>query len=140
MSIGIVGKKCGMTRVFHEDGRSVPVTVVEVLPNIVTQKKTEDTDGYSALQITTGQVKASRVNKAKSGHFAKNNVQPGRGLWEFRADAAQTAPINVGDEIKVDHFEEGQFVDVRASQKVRVLLEWLNAIISAPKMLHTVTH
>ena len=117
MSIGVVGKKCGMTRIFHEDGKSIPVTVVEVLPNIVTQKKTEETDGYTALQITTGQVKAARVNKAKSGHFAKHNVQPGRGLWEFRADATQTAEIQVGDEIKVDRFEEGQFVDVRGISK-----------------------
>ena len=75
MSIGVVGRKCGMTRILQEDGASVPVTVVEVLPNIVTQKKSQETDGYDALQITTGQVKASRVNKAKMGHFAKNNIQ-----------------------------------------------------------------
>lgn len=86
MTIGLVGKKCGMTRVFTEDGVSIPVTVVEVSPNRVTQVKTVETDGYDAIQVTTGSRRASRVGKPAAGHFAKAGVEAGRGLWEFRVD------------------------------------------------------
>lgn len=111
MAIGVVGKKRGMTRIFTEDGVSVPVTVIEVEPNRITQVKTADTDGYSALQVTTGTRRASRINKAAAGHFAKAGVGAGRGLWEFRASADEITQ-NVGDEINVDLFEQGQKVDV----------------------------
>ena len=113
MAIGIVGKKAGMTRVFTENGQSVAVTVVEVTPNRVTQVKNADSDGYSALQITYGEKKASRVNKAAAGHFAKANVQAGRGLMEFRTEEA----LSVGDELSVAQFEAGQKVDVTGSSK-----------------------
>ncbi len=113
MAIGVVGKKAGMTRVFTEDGQSVAVTVVEVTPNRVTQVKNAETDGYSALQITYGEKKASRVNKAAAGHFAKANVQAGRALKEFRTDEA----LATGDELTVAQFEAGQKVDVTGSSK-----------------------
>ncbi|VAX02056.1 LSU ribosomal protein L3p (L3e) [hydrothermal vent metagenome] len=112
MTIGIVGRKVGMTRVFSEDGVSTPVTVIEVEPNRVTQLKTVDSDGYRAVQVTTGSKKASRVSKAKAGHFAKAGVEAGRGLWEFRLDTEEGTDIAVGGEIKVDIFEVGQKVDV----------------------------
>ena len=113
MAIGIVGKKAGMTRIFTEEGQSVAVTVVQVAPNRVTQVKNADSDGYSALQITFGEKKASRVNKAAAGHFAKANVQAGRGLMEFRTEEA----LSVGDELSVAQFEAGQKVDVTGSSK-----------------------
>ena len=112
MAIGLVGKKRGMTRIFTEDGVSVPVTVIEVEPNRITQVKTPDTDGYSALQVTTGTRRASRVNKAAAGHFAKAGVGAGRGLWEFRVADGEEVTLGVGDEIKVDLFDQGQKVDV----------------------------
>ena len=110
MSIGLVGRKSGMTRIFTEEGASVPVTVVEVQPNRVTQIKTLETDGYSAIQVTTGSRKASRVSKAAAGHFAKANTEAGEGLWEFRADDLEG--YELGGELKVDLFEAGQKVDV----------------------------
>ena len=88
MSLGLIGQKIGMTRVFQEDGRSVPVTVVEVAPNRVTQIKTVDTDGYEAVQVATGERNANRVNKAMAGHYAKANVVPGTRLAEFRVSAS----------------------------------------------------
>ena len=91
MSIGLVGRKCGMTRVFTEDGASIPVTVIEATPNRITQIKSEETDGYSAIQVTTGTRKASRVSKAQAGHFAKANVEAGRGQWEFRSGSTDEA-------------------------------------------------
>ena len=110
MSISLVGQKCGMTRVFTEDGTSIPVTVIQVLPNKVTQLKTVENDGYVAVQVTTGTRKRSRVNKAEAGHYAKANQEPGKGLWEFRVDSLDG--ISVGTEFKVDKFAEGQWVDV----------------------------
>ena len=110
MSIGMVGRKCGMTRVFTEDGHSVPVTVIEALPNRITQVKSVDTDGYRALQVATGERRATRVTKAQSGHYAKAGVEAGRGLWEFRLD--DDAEYEVGGDLKVDMFAEGQAVDV----------------------------
>lgn len=101
-----------MTRVFTEDGRSVPVTVIEVDPNRVTQVKTIEVDGYRALQVTTGKRRASRVTKPMAGHFAKANTEAGRGLWEFRLADGEGEGIDVGAELKVDVFEAGQKVDV----------------------------
>ncbi len=112
MSIGIVGRKCGMTRVFTEDGVSIPVTVIEVEANRVSQVKTPEVDGYRALQITTGERRASRVTKPQAGHFAKAGVEAGRGLWEFRLEDGEGEEIVAGAEIKVDIFEAGQKVDV----------------------------
>jgi large subunit ribosomal protein L3 len=111
MAIGLVGRKSGMTRIFKEDGASVPVTVVEVLPNRVTVVKTESSDGYSAIQVTAGSRKASHVSKPEAGHFAKAGVAAGSMLCEFRLDAGESAP-EVGAEITVEHFAVGQLVDV----------------------------
>ena len=115
MSIGLVGRKSGMTRVFTEEGTSVPVTVVEVQPNRVTQVKTPDVDGYCAIQVTTGSRRSSRVSKGMAGHFAKASTEAGSGLWEFRT--SDTAEIEAGSEIKVDQFEVGQMVDVTGTSK-----------------------
>ncbi|MRI32977.1 50S ribosomal protein L3 [Endozoicomonas sp. OPT23] len=115
MTIGLVGKKCGMTRIFTEDGASVPVTVIEVDPNRVTQVKNLDVDGYSAVQVTTGAKKANRVRKPEAGHFAKAKVEAGRGLWEFRVD--DSASYELGQLIGVDLFEQGQSVDVTGQSK-----------------------
>ncbi len=112
MTIGIVGRKAGMTRIFNDDGVSVPVTVISVDPNRVTQVKSVENDGYRALQVTTGERKASRVTKAMAGHYAKAGTEAGRGLWEFRLGDDEGAEIEVGSEIKVDIFEAGQNVDV----------------------------
>jgi large subunit ribosomal protein L3 len=101
-----------MTRIFTDEGASVPVTVIEITPNRVTQVKTVENDGYRALQVTAGSRRASRVTKPMSGHFAKAGVEAGRGLWEFRLDDNDTEDFAVGGEIKVDIFEAGQSVDV----------------------------
>jgi large subunit ribosomal protein L3 len=101
-----------MTRVFTEDGRSIPVTVIEAAPNRVTQIRTADNDGYAAVQVTTGTRRAGRVTKPMAGHFAKAGVAAGRGLWEFRLDDGEGADLQPGAEIKVDIFEAGQKVDV----------------------------
>ncbi|MBP9033192.1 MAG: 50S ribosomal protein L3 [Pseudomonadales bacterium] len=116
MTIGIVGRKTGMTRVFTADGTSIPVTVVEATPNRVTQVKTADTDGYSAVQITVGERKASRVSKPEAGHFAKAGVAAGRGLWELRLADGVESPA-VGEEITVSSFEAGQKVDVTGQSR-----------------------
>lgn len=115
MSIGLVGRKSGMTRVFTETGSSIPVTVVEVLPNRVTQVKTADGDGYSAIQITTGSKKSNLLDKAEAGHFAKAGVEAGRGLWEFRT--ADAGSYQQGSELTVALFAEGQMVDVAGISK-----------------------
>lgn len=112
MTIGLVGRKRGMTRVFTDAGASVPVTVVEVEPNRVTQVKSAEGDGYRAVQVTTGTRRASRVTKPMAGHFAKAGVEAGRGLWEFRLADGEGDGIEVGSELKVDLFEAGQKVDV----------------------------
>jgi large subunit ribosomal protein L3 len=101
-----------MTRVFTDAGDSIPVTVIEALPNRVTQVKTQDSDGYRAIQVTSGAVKPSRLNKAEIGHFAKANAEPGRGLREFRLGEAEGAELEVGSAITVDLFQAGQIVDV----------------------------
>ena len=117
MAIGLVGRKVGMTRIFQEDGASVPVTVIEVLANRVTQVKTLETDGYRALQVTTGSKKANRVNKPSAGHFAKAGVEAGRGLWEFRLNGEEGTDIEVGSELTVELFNETKMVDVTGTSK-----------------------
>lgn len=116
MAIGLVGRKTGMTRVFTDDGISVPVTVVEVSPNRVTRVKTGESDGYSAIQVTAGARKASRISRTDAGQFAKAGVEAGRGLWEFRLDEGEEAP-EVGAELTVAAFEAGQKVDVTGRSK-----------------------
>lgn len=118
MSIGLVGKKCGMTRVFTADGVSIPVTVIEVLPNRVTQIKTQEKDGYSAIQVTTGEFKHTRLNRPELGHFLKAGVTPGHGLHEFVVeDRSGLVDIKIGTELRVTNFTEGQFVDVTGITK-----------------------
>lgn len=116
MALGLVGRKSGMTRVFTEDGASIPVSVVEVEPNRITQVKTHATDGYDAIQVTAGTRRASRVNKTAAGHFAKAESGLGRGLWEMRLDQA-SEELQVGSELTVDTFEVGQKIDVTGQSK-----------------------
>tara|TARA_R110002020_G_scaffold369277_1_gene581016 strand:+ start:617 stop:1264 length:648 start_codon:yes stop_codon:yes gene_type:complete len=116
-NIGIVGRKAGMSRMFTEDGRSIPVTVIEASPNRITQIKTNETDGYTAVQVTAGAKRARLVNKPLSGHFAKAKVEAGRGLWEFRIADEDAGNYEVGGEIKADIFEVGQLVDVAGVTK-----------------------
>jgi large subunit ribosomal protein L3 len=112
MSIAIIGRKAGMTRVFTAAGESIPVTVIECTPNRVTQVKTTETDGYRAVQVTVGEVKASRVNKAQTGHFKKAGVAAGRGLWEIRVSDDELKDAAPGTELKVELFNDIKRVDV----------------------------
>jgi large subunit ribosomal protein L3 len=112
MAIGLIGRKAGMTRIFTEDGESVPVTVVEVDPNRVTQVRSTEVDGYRAFQVTAGKRRASRVNKAMAGHFAKAGTEAGTGLWEFRLADGEGDDIQMGGQVGVAIFEPGQKVDV----------------------------
>lgn len=114
MSLGLVGRKVGMTRVFDEQGASVPVTVLEMTANRVTQVKTKDTDGYESVQVAYGSKKANRVNKAEAGHFAKAGVEAGAGLIEFAIEASE---LKAGDVIEVSMFEAGQLVDITGTSK-----------------------
>ena len=114
---GLIGRKCGMTRFFTEQGESIPVTVIEAMPHYITQIKNDARDGYSAIQITTGQKKRSHVNKAAAGHFAQANVEPGLGLWEFPVAEASLSEYKLGDAYHLDIFEEGQLVDVAGVTK-----------------------
>jgi len=115
MSLGLVGRKVGMTRVFSDDGVSTPVTVIEVEPNRISQIKTVETDGYTAVQVVTGSRRANRVTKPLAGHYRKAGVEAGRGAWEFRVDSVEE--MELGTEIKVDLFEQGQIVDVAGISK-----------------------
>jgi len=117
MAIGLVGRKVGMTRIFTEDGVSIPVTVIEATPNRVTQLRTVETDGYRALQVTAGTKKANRVNKPEAGHFAKAGVEAGRGLWEFRLEDNEGSDIEVGSEITVEIFNDTTKIDVTGTSK-----------------------
>lgn len=119
MSIGLVGKKKGMTRIFTENGESIPVTVIEVQPNRITQIRDADTDGYSAIQVTSGAKRASLVNRPAAGHYAKAGVEAGEGLWEFRLGEGESIAedMTIGSEITVDRFESGQRVDVTGTSK-----------------------
>ena len=112
MAIGLVGRKAGMTRVFTEAGETVPVTVIEVLPNRVTQVKTQDKDGYRAVQVTYGARRPQLYSKAVNGHYARANVAPGRALVEFRLSDSEQTDVKAGSEIKADIFKEGEAVDV----------------------------
>jgi len=115
MALGLVGKKVGMTRVFSDEGVSVPVTVVQVEPNRVTQVKQNASDGYTALQLTTGERRANRVTKPLRGHFAKAGTEAGRKLWELRVDAETAEKYPAGSELTVGVLQEGQKVDVRGT-------------------------
>ncbi len=119
MTIGLVGVKKGMTRIFTEDGKSLPVTVIEATPNRITQLKSVAADGYAAIQVTAGMRKASHVNKPEAGIFAKAGVEAGRGLWEFRLDgnSEKDSEFSVGGELTVEQFSEGQKVDVTGTSK-----------------------
>ena len=118
MSIGLVGRKCGMTRVFTADGVSVPVTLIEATPNRITQLKTVESDGYSAIQVAVGKKRAALVTKPLAGHYAKAKVEAGRALYELRVDATELGNYEVGGEIKADDvFKVGQKVDVAGITK-----------------------
>jgi len=117
MTIGVIGRKAGMTRVFTDGGVSIPVTVIEVGPNRITQIRTAEVDGYTAIQVAAGQRKASHVSKPMAGHFAKAGVEAGNSLTEFRLEEGEGGDLQVGGEIGVGLFEAGQKVDVRGRSK-----------------------
>lgn len=117
MNVGVVGKKVGMTRIFNEEGVSVPVTVLEVTPNRISQIKTAEVDGYTAIQVTAGKKHAGRINKPQAGHFAKAGVEAGDGLWEFRVDASELEGFELGAEITVEGFADVKLVDVTGTTK-----------------------
>lgn len=117
MAIGLIGRKAGMTRIFTDEGQSIPVTVIEVEGNRITQVKTNDVDGYRAVQVAYGTRRASLVTKAAAGHFAKANVEAGRGLMEFRLEEKEGEDLKAGDEFSVSSFEVGQIVDVTGTSK-----------------------
>ncbi|MBT8123740.1 MAG: 50S ribosomal protein L3, partial [Gammaproteobacteria bacterium] len=117
MIVGLVGRKCGMTRIFADDGASVPVTVIEAEPNCITQVKSEQTDGYEAIQVTVGSRPSSRVKKPVAGFFAKANVEAGRGLWDLRVSDKTRQSYEVGGKLTVESFAEGQKVDVTGTSK-----------------------
>ena len=113
MTIGVIGRKAGMTRIFGDDGVSVPVTVIEVTPNRIAQVKNEDSDGYRAIQVAVGKRRASRVTQPMGGHYAKAGIEPGDTLREFRLTGDEGSELAVGGELTVDLFSVGQKVDVR---------------------------
>ena len=117
MPIGLVGRKCGMTRIFTEQGNSEPVTVIEALPNRVTMLKNPERDGYVAVQVTAGVARPGKLTKPELGQFGKKELEPGEGLWEFRLGADETEGLEAGGELKVDRFEAGQRVDVTGTSK-----------------------
>ena len=117
MKIGLVGRKRGMTRIFTEDGMSLPVAVIGVKPNRVTQVKSKEIDGYRSVQVTIGSRRASLVNKPVAGHYAKSGVEAGEGLWELRLADDEDEDLETGSELKVDMFEAGEKVDVTGTSK-----------------------
>ena len=117
MAIGVVGRKAGMTRIFTDAGQSIPVSVVEVDANFITQIKTDEKDGYSAIQVTTGARQASKVSKTAAGHFAKAGVEAGRGLWEFRVSNAELEGLEVGSALDISGLKAGDKVDVTGKSK-----------------------
>lgn len=118
MTLGLIGKKCGMTRIFTKDGKSLPVTVIAVTPNRITQIKTKLNDGYCAIQVTIGERKASRITKPLAQHFAKAGVGAGEGLWEFKLDSDNNMNLTIGHELKVDNiFAVGQYIDISGITK-----------------------
>ena len=117
MSIGLVGKKQGMTRLFTPEGDSFAVSVVSVDPNTITQIKSEEVDGYNSIQVTTGQKKEKHISKPLSGHYKKGSINPGYGLWEFKVNSEDIENLEVGSQLNIDMFEEGQKVDVQGKSK-----------------------
>jgi len=117
MTIGLIGKKQGMTRVFTPEGDAISVTVVSIEPNTITQIKSEETDGYSSVQVTTGSKKEKHLTKPQLGHFKKNSIKPGEGLWEFRVTSDEITELEVGSNLFLEQFEEGQLVDVSGTSK-----------------------
>lgn len=117
MSVQLVGKKCGMTRIHTDQGEAIPVTVIEVPKNYITQIKTEATDGYTAVQIAVDEIKASKMTKPLKGHFAKANVVPCRKVMEFRVEPTALEQFKLGEVIEITRFAEGQIVDVRSKSK-----------------------
>ncbi len=117
MAIGLVGRKRGMTRIFTEEGNSVPVTVIEVNPNRITQIREQESDGYAAIQVTCGSKRTSLVSRPLAGHYAKAGVEAGEGLWEFRLDGEEGEGLEIGAELTVERFEAGQKVDVTGTTK-----------------------
>ncbi|TLY47689.1 MAG: 50S ribosomal protein L3 [Gammaproteobacteria bacterium] len=121
MTMGLIGRKCGMTQIYAENGLAIPVTLVEILPNRVVQIKTKERDGYESVQVTTDKKSSSRLSKAEAGHFAKANVEPGKGLWEFQLndeDSEFVKDLSLGKEITVDQlFKLGTWVDVTGTNK-----------------------
>ena len=113
MALGLVGRKCGMTRVFTEDGVSIPVSVVQIDSNRISQVKGLESDGYRAVQVAAGEKKSSKVSKAMAGHYAAANMTAGRGLWEFRLGEGEGEDLQVGSELTTDLFSDGQLVDVQ---------------------------
>jgi|TARA_B110000438_G_scaffold31071_1_gene30622 large subunit ribosomal protein L3 len=117
MTIGLIGKKQGMTRVFTPEGDAISVTVISVQPNTITQIKSDEIDGYSSVQVTTGTKKEKHLTKPQLGHFKKNSINPGEGLWEFRVTSDEIADLKVGNNLFLEQFEEGQSVDVSGTSK-----------------------
>ena len=117
MTIGLVGKKQGMTRMFTQEGDAFAVSVVSVSPNTITQIKSQEVDGYSSVQVTTGEKKEKHLKKPISGHFKKREVDPGEGLWEFKVNTEQLEELKVGSQLFLDQFEEGQRIDVQGKSK-----------------------
>ena len=117
MTIGLIGKKQGMTRMFTPEGEAFAVSVVSVSPNIITQIKSQETDGYSSIQVTTGEKKEKHIRKPASGHFKKNGVNPGEGLWEFKVNPETLEELEVGSKLFLEQFEEGQTIDVQGKSK-----------------------
>ena len=117
MSLGLIGKKQGMTRLFTPEGDAFAVSVVSVNPNIITQIKSEEVDGYSSIQVTTGQKKDKHLSKPLSGHYKKGSVHPGDGLWEFRVNVEDIEDLIIGSQLNIDMFEEGQKIDVQGKSK-----------------------
>ena len=115
MSLGLIGRKCGMTRVFTEDGASIPVSVVQIDSNRVSQLKGLETDGYRAVQVAAGDKKSSKVSKAMAGHYAAANMTAGRGLWEFRLAEGEGEDLAVGSELTTELFADGQLIDVQGT-------------------------
>ena len=113
MSIGLIGKKQGMTRLFTPEGDSFAVSVVSVDPNTITQIKSEEVDGYSSIQVTTGTKKEKHLSKPLAGHYKKGSIDPGDGLWEFKVNGDELADLEVGSQLNIDIFQEGQKIDVQ---------------------------
>jgi large subunit ribosomal protein L3 len=117
MSIGLVGRKCGMTRIFTDAGVSIPVTLIEVEKNSIVQIKTHANDGYDAIQVTSGKKRSSSIKKPEAGHYAKSNIEAGFGLWEFKLTTQEISSVLLGTELEVSLFKIGQKVDVRGTTK-----------------------